>query len=264
VQIRVGALDVHYEIVGPAEAPVVTFVHGLAASLDIWAGQAERLCDRFRVLRYDLRAHGGTTSLDQPCSRHDLAADLAGLLDALGIARSAVVGHSAGGVVTQQFAVDHPHRVSALGFIGTASECNDKTAAWYSKCADTARNEGGAAVMKTMGMKPDRSPVPDGRGIAPVIDAMRTLNVDPLTKALAAVAAPTLIIVGDKDFLGVGGSVILSRTVAGSELEIVAGRGHGIYLEDPDWFAQRLGGFLASHLLDASADSPVGSSGTEG
>lgn len=249
MQARVGTLDVHYELSGPEAAPVVTFVHGLAASLDAWEGQAERLSDRFRVLRYDLRAHGGTTSLDQPCSRHDLAADLVGLLDVLGIEKTAVVGHSAGGVITQQTAVDFPSRVSALGFIGTASECNDKTAAWYSKCIDLARGEGGTSVMKAMGMKPDRSPIPDGPGMAPVIEAMRSLNVDPLTAALREVRIPTLIIVGEKDFLGVGGSVILSRAVEGSELEIVAGRGHGIYLEDPDWFAERLGGFLARHLL---------------
>lgn len=249
MRARVGKLDVHYELAGPEGAPVVTFVHGLAASLEVWASQAERLVSRFRVLRYDLRAHGSTTSLAEPCSRHDLAADLVGLLDVLGIERSAVVGHSAGGVVTQQTAVDFPERVSALGFIGTASECNDKTAAWYSKCIDLARSEGGASVMKAMGMKPDRGPVPDGPGMAPVIEAMRTLNTDPLTTRLRSVVAPTLIIVGEKDFLGVGGSVILSRTVAGSELEIVPGRGHGIYLEDPDWFAERLGGFLAKHLL---------------
>jgi len=260
MQVRAGHLDIRYELAGSEGAPVVTFVHGLAASLEIWAGQAERLSDRFRVLRYDLRAHGGTASGDVPCSRHDLAADLANLLDTLGIERTALVGHSAGGVVAQQFAVDFPERVSALGLIGTASECNDKTAAWYSKCIEVARSEGGAAVMKSMGMKPERSPVPDGRGMAPVIDAMRTLNADPLTKALAAVNVPTLIIVGDKDFLGVGGSVILSRTVAGSELEIVAGRGHGIYLEDPDWFAERLGGFLARHLLA----SPLQSLGPQG
>ncbi|MFN2425151.1 MAG: alpha/beta fold hydrolase [Candidatus Binatia bacterium] len=253
MDIRIGDLDVHYEIDGPEGAPAVTFIHGLAASLDIWAGQAERLKDRYRVLRYDLRAHGTTSSIAQACSRHDLAGDLAALLDDLGIASTAVVGHSAGGVVAQQFAVDFPSRVSALGLVGTASECNDKTAAWYLKCAETARREGGAAVMTSMGMKPDRSPVPDGPGMAPVIDAMRTLNVDPLTTALTDVAVPTLIIVGDKDFLGVGGSVILSRTIGGSELEIVAGRGHGIYLEDPDWFAARLDAFLARHLLDLAA-----------
>ena len=249
MQARVGALDVHYEITGPPAAPVVAFVHGLAASLDIWAGQAGRLCDRYRVLRYDLRGHGGTVSPDVPCSRHDLAADLAGLLDALDIERAAVVGHSAGGVVAQQIAVDFPARVSALGLIGTASECNDRTAAWYTKCAELARREGGAAVMKAMGMKAESAPIPDGPAMAPVIEAMRTLNADPLTTALRAVGVPTLVIVGEKDFLGVGGSVILSRAVPASQLDIVAGRGHGIYLEDPGWFAGRLGAFLAAHLL---------------
>jgi pimeloyl-ACP methyl ester carboxylesterase len=57
-----------------------------------------------------------------------------------------------------------------------------------------------------------------------------------------------LIIVGEKDFLGVGGSVILSRAIRGSELEIVPARGHGIYIEDPDWFAARLRGFFEANL----------------
>ncbi|RMF23023.1 MAG: hypothetical protein D6760_06230 [Deltaproteobacteria bacterium] len=57
-----------------------------------------------------------------------------------------------------------------------------------------------------------------------------------------------LIIVGERDFLGVGGSVILHRAIACSELEIVPGRGHGVYLEDPDWFAERLRRFLAERV----------------
>jgi pimeloyl-ACP methyl ester carboxylesterase len=43
--------------------------------------------------------------------------------------------------------------------------------------------------------------------------------------------------------------VILSRTIAGSELEIVEGRGHGIYIEDPQWFATRVGDFIAAAVL---------------
>src|SRR4051812_23158326 len=79
VKVRAGNFDVCCELTGDAGLPVVTFVHGLAASLEIWAGQAERLSDRFRVLRYDLRAHGGTTRAGGAggpagaCSRHDLA-----------------------------------------------------------------------------------------------------------------------------------------------------------------------------------------------
>ncbi|HYC56477.1 MAG TPA: alpha/beta fold hydrolase [Candidatus Binatia bacterium] len=244
----IGSREVHYELAGRAGAPVVTFIHGLAASLEVWAGQAERLGERFRVLRYDLRSHGSSAATTQPCDRHDLARDVVSLLDHLEVSRAALVGHSAGGAIAQQTAVDFPDRVSALGLIGTASECNDKTASWYSRCIELAVTEGGSAVMKAMGMKSERGPVPDGPGMAAVIEAMRTLNTDPLTSALRNVRVPTLIIVGEKDFLGVGGSVILSRSLAGAELEIVPGRGHGIYLEDPDWFAQRLGRFLLQHL----------------
>jgi len=247
---RVGKLDVRYRLSGPPSGPVVTFVHGLVASLEHWETQAEALGARgFRVLRYDLRAHGSTTPLLEPCSRHDLAADLAGLLDAAGIARTAVVGHSAGGVIAQQIALDFPDRVSALCLVGTSSACNDRAAAWYAQCIEVARDQGGAALMRLMGSNPERVAVPDGPGIVPVIEAMRSLNTDPLTGRLREIHVPTLIIVGDNDMLGVGGSVILSRAIAGSELEIVPGRGHGIYYEDPQWFSQRLGDFLAKHLL---------------
>ena len=80
--------------------------------------------------------------------------------------------------------------------------------------------------------------------IASVTQAMRTLNDEPLTEALRGLRVPTLIVVGEKDFLGAGGSVILSRTIPDSVLEIVAGRGHGIYLEAPEWFAERVAEFL--------------------
>ncbi len=247
-RVRVGDLEVRYCLEGPAGAPVVAFVHGIASSLEAWQGQAERLSDRFRVLRYDLRAHGETTAARSEVSRSDLAADLAGLLDALSIERAAVVGHSAGGVIAMQTAVDFPERVAALGLVGTASECNDKTAAWYTKCIEVGRAKGGEAIMKAMAMKPGSAPVPDGEGAGCVIAAMRTLNTDPLTERLKALCVPTWIIVGEKDFLGVGGSVILSRAIPGSELTIVPERGHGIYLEDPDGFARELAAFLERAL----------------
>ncbi len=238
-----GTAVLRYRLEGDAGRPIVTFVHGLAASLEVWDGQAERLVPDYRVLRYDLRSHGGSAAVDLPCSRSDLAADLVGLFDALDIDRSVIVGHSAGGVVAMQAAVEHPHRVAGLVLVGTASECNDKTAAWYEKTAAKARALGGDAALRAMGM-PEGAPAPDGPGFGRLALAMRSLNTDPLTERLERLDVPALIIVGERDFLGVGGSVILSRAIAGSELEIVPGRGHGVYLEDPDWFAGRLRRFL--------------------
>ena len=228
--------------------PAVVFIHGLGASLETWSEQASRLSDRCYAVSYDLRSHGASEAVDEPCTRGDLARDLVALLDRLSLARATLVGHSGGGVVAMQTAVDHPQRVSALVLVGTASECNDRAAAWYADCALKGREEGGAAAMRTMGMDPEASPPPHGRGFAHTAMAMRTLNEDPLTERLASVGVPTLIVVGEKDFLGVGGSVILSRTIEGSELEIVPGRGHGVFLEDPDWFARRLERFLSEKV----------------
>ncbi len=248
MKAKLGELEVNYELEGPAGAPVLVFVHGVVASLEVWRGQAARLRDCFRVLRYDLRSHGSTSILRTPCTRADLAGDLVALLDFLGIEQAGVVGHSAGGVIAMQTALDFTGRVKALGLVGTSSECNDKTAEWWTKCIALGAEKGGEAVMRQMGVKPGSGPVPDGTGLGSVIAAMRSLNEDPLTERLRGLDIPCLIIVGDKDFLGAGGSVILSRAIADSELDIVEGRGHGIYVEDPDWFASRLEGFFARHL----------------
>jgi pimeloyl-ACP methyl ester carboxylesterase len=237
------------EIEGPADAPAVVFVHGLAASGSVWAEQAGLLSQRFRTVRFDMRSHGDSSPDPAPCTRSDLVADLAGLLDALDLASVSLVGHSAGGVVAMQSAVEISERVDSLVLVGTASECNERTAAWYRSTADTAVTEGGESAMKAMGMKKGSGPVPDGAGLGQMARAMASINDEPLTEALRAVEIPTLIIVGDKDFLGAGGSVILSRTIAGSELEIVEGRGHGIYIEDPQWFATRVGDFIAAAVL---------------
>jgi pimeloyl-ACP methyl ester carboxylesterase len=224
------------------------FIHGLAASGNVWSGQCELLGDRYDTISLDLRSHGQSPAVETPCSRDDLVADVIALLDREGIECAAIVGHSAGGVVAMQTAAMHPERVSALVLVGTASECNEKTAAWYAKTADICAAEGGEKGMKAMGLRLGADPVPNGLGLAHLCRAMRTLNVEPLTEAVAKIATPTLIIVGEKDFLGVGGSVILSRAIAGSELEIVPERGHGIYREAPEWFAKRVGDFFAAQL----------------
>jgi pimeloyl-ACP methyl ester carboxylesterase len=252
LKIQANGLTFHCVVEGARDAPAVVFTHGLAASSRIWQGQADRLRDRYRVVRYDLRSHGESQATDAECTREDLAADLLAILDELAIERAFLVGHSAGGVISMHASLLRPERVHGLVLVGTASECNDKTAAWYEQTAAVAREKGGAEAVKAMGLKPGAAPDPDGPGIARITLAMRTLNHSPLTPRLAEIEAPALIIVGEKDFLGVGGSVILSRGIRANELEIVPQRRHGIYLEDPDWFAARITRFFERVLADTA------------
>jgi pimeloyl-ACP methyl ester carboxylesterase len=188
LKIRVNALELYCTVEGPADAPAVVFVHGLAASSSVWESQAQRLRDRFRVVRYDLRSHGRSQAAEAACTRSELAHELIGLLDALGIERAFLVGHSAGGVIAMHAALEHGGRVLGLVLVGTASECNDKTAAWYANTAEVAREKGGIEAVRAMGLRPRADSVPDGLGFAQMALAMRTLNQDPLTPPLRSVA----------------------------------------------------------------------------
>ena len=98
---------------------------------------------------------------------------------------------------------------------------------------------------------PNVTLAPNGAGFAKAARCMGGLYRNPLTPQLKELTCPVMMIVGDRDFIGPGGSVILHRNIPGSRLEIVKDRGHGIYLEDPDGFNTLLLDFL-------KPDNPMG------
>jgi pimeloyl-ACP methyl ester carboxylesterase len=113
-QVDVGGVRLAYRAWGEADAPPVVLLHGIGGGgPGDWDTVAEQLADRWRVYAVDQRGHGrgertSTYAIDL------LVADVAGLLDALGLKRVAVVGHSLGGVVAYLFAARFPERVEAL------------------------------------------------------------------------------------------------------------------------------------------------------
>jgi pimeloyl-ACP methyl ester carboxylesterase len=105
-----GGLSVHYQQLG--EGPDVVMVHGITGNLAVWHLHiVPALCDRYRVLTYDLRGHGYSDTPATGYSPDDMAADLLGLLDALEIERPVVIGHSYGADIALYFAARHPERV---------------------------------------------------------------------------------------------------------------------------------------------------------
>lgn len=207
--IDVNGRSVHYEFHGEGERTVV-WTHGIGSSLETWR---EHLADipGFRHLIYSVRGMGQSQGIDGPVRLEDWASDLNGLMEALGIKSAIIAGHSMGGAISQRFAIDFPERVEGLILLSTSSRVGPALeAAWLRGAEEIeATNPHLAAARR----------------------AVSKYNMD---ESLKLVNVPTLILVGGKDpQTPPGGSVIMSRLLAQSQLEIFPGIGHGIFKEEP-------------------------------
>ena len=130
----VGRIELAYETFGDTDAPPMLLIAGLATQMLGWDEQfCMQLADKgFHVIRFDNRDVGRSTHLDDagvpnlrammrgrgrsaaPYTLVDMADDTAGLLDALGLESAHIVGMSMGGMIAQQLAISHPHRVRSL------------------------------------------------------------------------------------------------------------------------------------------------------
>lgn len=238
-------MRLHYTVTGDGPLTLV-LTHGLALNGQVWKRQVVGLSTQNRVLTWDLRGHGQSWSPDGPYALGDFASDLCTILDDAAISRAVILGHSAGSVVALQFALDYPARTSGLILVGAASECDAAAHRFYEEIARTAEEEGMEPVRRRLGLRQARDGTrePNAVALAKLARCMGNLHPEPLTPRLNEIRCPTLVCVGEKDAFGVEPSLVLSRGIAGARLEIVSGRGHGLFLEDPEAFNQIVTGFL--------------------
>ena len=115
---------INYEDTGGTTAPVV-LAHGLLMDREMFAPQITAAEAGSRFITWDARCHGETENTDDPFTYWDLADDLKGLLDHLGVERAVIGGMSQGGFVALRFALRYPERVSALILMGTQAGVED-------------------------------------------------------------------------------------------------------------------------------------------
>lgn len=112
--IQLPTHQVHYEVIGRANCPWLTFSHALGADLHLWDAQIAAFADSFQILRYDTRGHGRSQVLPKPSAVADLGFDVLALWDALGITKSHFCGISMGGLLGQWLALHAPERIDRL------------------------------------------------------------------------------------------------------------------------------------------------------
>jgi 3-oxoadipate enol-lactonase len=116
---KLDGIDLYYEILGAG--PRLLVISGTGGDLRRRPGlQDSPLARLFTLLVYDQRGLGRSGKPDRPYSMAEYADDAAGLLDALGWDRVAVLGISFGGMVAQEFALRHPDRVERLALACTS------------------------------------------------------------------------------------------------------------------------------------------------
>lgn len=114
--IQANGVELHYLQMG--EGPDLVMLHGISGNLAVWhLRMVPMLQQHFRVTTYDLRGHGNSSMPPSGYTTRDMALDLAGLLDALEIEHTDIVGHSFGADVAMHFALLQPERVKRLGLI---------------------------------------------------------------------------------------------------------------------------------------------------
>jgi 3-oxoadipate enol-lactonase len=106
---------IYYDLMGAESGPVVCFAHSLASDSGMWAEQMPPLLAAgFRLLRLDMRGHGGSDAVAGDYTMEQLAGDIAAALETLGIRQVHYIGLSIGGMIGQAFALSHAARIKSL------------------------------------------------------------------------------------------------------------------------------------------------------
>ncbi|MDH1261322.1 3-oxoadipate enol-lactonase [Pseudomonas sp. GD03944] len=251
--------DLHYQLEGPAGAPVLVLSNSLGTDLHMWDAQMTAFTRDFQVLRYDTRGHGQSLVTDGPYSIEQNGRDVLALLDHLDIAQAHFCGLSMGGLIGQWLAINAPERIVRLVLCNTAAKIGTpevwnpridgvlaggaqamrdlrdaSISRWFT--ADFAEANPGQ-VEHIVGMLAQTSPEGYAANCAAVRDA-------DYREQLGAIRAPTLIVCGSGDPVTTPehGRFMQAR-IAGAEL-VEFHAAHLSNVQAGDAFSQRVVEFL--------------------
>lgn len=139
-EMRIGTEIFNVEIEGPVDAPALLVSNSLGTDFHMWDGQMPVLSQKFQVIRYDSRGHGGSVAEDGPYSIEQLGQDALNILDALDISKANFLGLSLGGMVGMWLMTHHGNRIEKAVLANTGAQLGSPDL-WNMRIR-TSRNEG--------------------------------------------------------------------------------------------------------------------------
>lgn len=231
-----------------AEAPHLILVHGAGGNHQHW-GAAIRNLKSANVYALDLPGHGRSGGY----GRQTIAAYatfVVGFMDALGIQRAAVAGHSMGGATAMTTALNYPQRVAGLMLVGTGARLRVLPQILEGTLTDFAATVGLICQYAYSPHAPAEL-VDKGRQqmlqVAPrtIHDDFAACNAFDVMERLTEIHCPTLVICGLDDKLTPPKySSFLAERIPGAELKLIADAGHMVMVEKADQVAEAIASSL--------------------
>jgi pimeloyl-ACP methyl ester carboxylesterase len=257
----VNGLQMYYEIHGNGEPLVL--LHGAFGAIDLWGPILTTLAEHHQVIAIELQGHGHTADIiDRPLSYEQMADDVAALMAHLGIAQADVVGYSMGGTTGLQVAIRHPQLVRKLVTVSP----NYRSDGYYPELLAGLPQ----MTLETFVGTPEEAAylrhAPHPEDFPVLVEKLKVLPQEFAfpEEDVTAIAAPTLVVLGDADVVRPEHAVALFRLLGGgvpgglvslpsSQLAILPGITHGtIVLERTDELVAMIEAFLAAPMPDAA------------
>lgn len=252
----------HHTLTGPADAPVVMLGNSLGTTLSMWDGVAGVLGERFRLLRFDHRGHGGSRVPPGPYQIGDLGRDALDLLDGLGLERVHYCGLSLGGMVGMWLAAHAPERVARLALCCTSAWL-PPAEGWIERAARVRASGTGAIADVVLGRwfsaewaaanpaEVDKARTMllsiESEGYAGCCEAISTLD---LRAELPSIVADTLVVSGGNDVaIPPSHGQAIAQAVPRARFVVLPQPAHLAAVEEPDAVA----GLLVKHFEEGSA-----------
>ena len=237
----------------------LVFLHGFVGGAAYWLPQEVSFKGAFDVISVDLPGFAGSADVPAPDSIAGYGNAVIELLDGIGVGSFALVGFSLGGMIAQQMALDHEGRIDKLVLYGTAAvgELPSRFES-FTESSKRARSDGIAATtdktVATWFVDGTASPmhaytraVCDGANLDACLTVMNAIMDWSAADRLGEIAAPTLVVVGDRDRSATpADAMVLWNGIPDAQLSVLPGCAHGAHLEKPDLFNLIVADFLTT------------------
>ncbi len=237
--------------------PTLVLQHGFVGGGGYFAPLSARLARLFDVICPDLPGFAGSAGQPAEMTAPGLSRSLLALLDALDVERFSLLGHSMGGAVALQTALEHPERIDKLVLYGTGSTGRlPKRFETVDETLKRIRSDGirvtAERITATWFVEGARAPLYDfcvaatgSPDESAAMQALENLQSWDVTNRLDELDMPVLVVCGDRDrSYGLEETLAMMRRIAGSQLCVIPNCAHAAHLEAPGIFTDVLITFL--------------------